>query len=425
MGLRGLEHAMTDNQHSYLRRSRLGLLCGCPGSAAAGLLLLGALVMATGAQTLAQGPLAEASIAADVATVKRIGLEASGYEAATAAARRLSTQPSSAAGQVLEAMKEASPLAKNWLRMIAADVADNPPFPREVLLEFFADRSQDSDARHAAYQALLSSDPALKAVLLEDAVDDPSLPVRHAAIALTLEQAAKQNEAGNKDAATDLFRMVVANGRNPDQLQAAAKSLGELGDKIDLADELGLIRRWWVIGPFDNTASAEFETVYLPEQVYLHEGRLPADWLKADATVVKDGGKGQAAMSHLVVSDHSFGVVSINPALQNAKDAIAYGYVEFDVAEGVQAVARIGCITASKVWVNGQFVMGNEVYHSGTRIDQYVGDCQLLPGRNSVLIKICQNAQTESWAQDWQFQFRLTDRFETPIKPQSIVQPRP
>jgi hypothetical protein len=32
-----------------------------------------------------------------------------------------------------------------------------------------------------------------------------------------------------------------------------------------------------------------------------------------------------------------------------------------------------------------------------------------VPGRNTVLIKVLQNAQTEPWAQDWQFQFRFTD----------------
>ena len=39
-----------------------------------------------------------------------------------------------------------------------------------------------------------------------------------------------------------------------------------------------------------------------------------------------------------------------------------------------------GAICASKVWVNGKLVLSNEVYHSGTRIDQYIGDCNLAAG---------------------------------------------
>jgi hypothetical protein len=53
--------------------------------------------------------------------------------------------------------------------------------------------------------------------------------------------------------------------------------------------------------------------------------------------------------------------------------------------------------------------MANEVYHSGAMIDQYIGNFQLKKGINRILLKICQNEQEESWAQDWQFQFRITD----------------
>jgi hypothetical protein len=70
---------------------------------------------------------------------------------------------------------------------------------------------------------------------------------------------------------------------------------------------------------------------------------------------------------------------------------------------------RLGCINANKVWVNGKEVMATEVYHSGSMLDQYIAKCELKKGTNRVLLKICQNEQTESWAQDWQFQFRLTD----------------
>ncbi len=42
-------------------------------------------------------------------------------------------------------------------------------------------------------------------------------------------------------------------------------------------------------------------------------------------------------------------------------------------------------------------------------MDQYIGQGELKAGRNVILLKICQNEQTEDWAQDWKFQFRVCD----------------
>jgi hypothetical protein len=33
----------------------------------------------------------------------------------------------------------------------------------------------------------------------------------------------------------------------------------------------------------------------------------------------------------------------------------------------------------------------------------------LKKGTNKILVKTCQNEQTESWAQDWKLQIRITD----------------
>jgi len=365
------------------------------------------------------------SLLADLAVIKQVGPDAAGFEAATLAAKRLSAEPSSSVASLLASMTDASPLAKNWLRIVAADVADNGNFPSDILLAFFSDRSQDTDARHAAYQMLVVHDPSSKAKLLAGATDDPSLPIRHQSIAMILDEANQVKETDDKDRAKELFRLVVSQGRNPDQLQAAVKALDVLGEKIELADELGLIRRYWAIGTYENTNSGNFATAYPPEKVYAEKGRLPEAWLAANAVIPGGLESKKTVNTKLVVSDDSFGVVNINPTFENAKDVIAYCYVEFTVPEAIEAVAKLGSITASKVWVNGKEVMANEVYHSGSRIDQYIGDCQLVPGVNSALIKICQNAQTEPWAQDWQFQFRFSDQFGAAIKPAAIVQPAP
>jgi hypothetical protein len=75
----------------------------------------------------------------------------------------------------------------------------------------------------------------------------------------------------------------------------------------------------------------------------------------------------------------------------------------------------MGCINACKIWLNGELLLEREVYHTGMDIDQYVGKGKLKSGRNMILVKVCQNEQTEDWAQSWQFQLRVCDSRGTAV----------
>lgn len=404
---------------------------------------------------------ADETVQSDLAAVLDVRPDGVGHVEARAASERLSELPSADVGQVLDGMAGASPLAKNWLRVIAGSVADNGEFPKQELLAFLADRDRNADARFLAFQMLTVREPESLPSLIEGAETDPSLPLRHLAISRLLDQATRETEAGNNDAAVNALKTVLAEGRNPDQLKAAAGALEKLGQPVDLAEELALVRRWWVLATYPNTDSRHFDTAYLPETVYAETGRLPADWLAEGAAIRRGEPAGDASagqVARVVSTADSLGMVDLNAPLENAKDAIVYAYAEFHItptgpaaakgddkaaakgddkvaAEGdgnvaakgdgnVAAEARLGCINANKVWVNGKLVTANEVYHSGSRIDQYVGDCELVPGVNTVLVKICQNAQTEAWAQDWGFQFRLTDPAGAAI-PVTLIAPAP
>ena len=94
---------------------------------------------------------------------------------------------------------------------------------------------------------------------------------------------------------------------------------------------------------------------------------------------------------------------------------MAYAYAEFLADRPRDAELRLGCITANKLWLNGELLTANNVYHSGTQIDQYVSRGRLRAGQNAILLKICQNDQTEPWAQNWQFQLRVCDPIGTAI----------
>ncbi|MDP6467936.1 MAG: hypothetical protein QF918_09360, partial [Pirellulaceae bacterium] len=103
------------------------------------------------------------------------------------------------------------------------------------------------------------------------------------------------------------------------------------------------------------------------------------------------------------------------------KGTVAYAYAEFDSAESRSADFRIGCINANKLWLNGTLLTANQVYHSGMEVDQYVMQTKLKKGRNTILVKVAQNEQEESWAQRWQFQLRICDELGTALLSQDRV----
>jgi len=70
---------------------------------------------------------------------------------------------------------------------------------------------------------------------------------------------------------------------------------------------------------------------------------------------------------------------------------------------------RLTSYNAVKLWLGGKLIDEHNVYHSGSQLDQYVCRAVLQPGRNQILLKICQNAQTQDWARWWAFQLRICD----------------
>ena len=76
--------------------------------------------------------------------------------------------------------------------------------------------------------------------------------------------------------------------------------------------------------------------------------------------------------------------------------AYAYAEIKSDAERPVEL--RLGSANANKIWLNGKLLADAEVYHAFTALDQYVGRGRLERGTNRILVKICQNEQTEDWA---------------------------
>ncbi|MEM6362913.1 MAG: hypothetical protein AAF745_00695 [Planctomycetota bacterium] len=369
-----------------------------------------------------------------IAAVNAVGVGGDQHAAAIAALDTWMTSNASDMDRLLatlHAMSDANARGKNWLLMAASSLRnriDDIERLKSELNAFFDDREHDPDARYFAFRQLIApelSGDAQQATAIEDAMldrslDDPSLPLRFRAIAKVINDV----ESIDVDAAKiERLSKALPLARHPDHLKTISKKLDTLGVDVDLASELAMVTRWHVIAPFDNTDGIGFEIITPVETEYLLNADKP---LRTDRPVVS----GDEKLGWLTgTTNDAMGVVDLNPVFDNAKNAVAYAHavieIDGDQLAGVsQFQARLGCICANQAWVNGEMVLSNEVYHSGSSIDQYIGRCDLRPGRNTVLIKVCQNDQTEPWAQDFEFQFRLTDETGRGIK-HTVVSPSP
>jgi hypothetical protein len=160
--------------------------------------------------------------------------------------------------------------------------------------------------------------------------------------------------------------------------------------------------KWKLIGPFDSTNQAGFDIAYPPEKEF-----------RPDATY--EGKSGAKVRWIDAATQDEFGMVDLNKALSKHKGAVAYAACEFESDQPRQVDLRLGCINANKLWLNGELLGAHDKYHTGMEIDQYVARGQLRAGKNLILLKICQNEQSEEWAQNWAFQFRVCDSIGTAI----------
>ena len=230
--------------------------------------------------------------------------------------------------------------------------------------------------------------------------NDPSLALRRRAIAQGISELESTQPEGT--VAISLLRNLLSSARDIDQIKDLTKRLEDRGQHVDLPLLFGFVTDWHLIAPFDNTAKSGFDKVYPPER-------------DVDLNKSYSGKNGKAVRWVPYSTEDSYGMVNLKEVFGKNKGSVAYAFVEFNAVSTGPIELRLGCINANKVWLNGKLVTSNHVYHSGTAIDQYTGSGHLRKGRNEILLKICENEQTENWAQDWQFQLRVCDELGTAV----------
>jgi len=351
-------------------------------------------------------------------TIRAVGPEGTGHVEAARAWEQVAKADADQLILVMAAMQDEETLACNWLRAAVDTIVQREEkagraLPKEALVKLLRNTEMSARSRRTAYEILRRFVPNAEQEFMPALVNDPSLELRRDAIGLLLNDAQQLRDAGNPSAAIATYGKAFHAARDVDQIAKAFEELEKLEIKVDLARHYGFLMRWHLVAPFDNVGGKGFDVAYPPES-------------GVDLAATYRGKEGHQVVWRLNVTDDPNGVVDINDAYKddddsnkdqggNYKGAIAYAYTEFVSATDQTVDVRLGCINANQVWVNGEEILVNEVYHAGVEIDQYVVQVHFNRGPNQILVKLAQNEQTENWAQVWQFQFRICDPIGTAI----------
>jgi hypothetical protein len=310
-------------------------------------------------------------------------------QAAARAIKSLSGASDVSLLQALAAMKNATPIGRNWLMGLAGTLYRKAGANQTAELKnFLADTTQDAEARYLVFQWLSTGNDAMRKDLLSKMTQDPSPELRFAAI----EDALKSPPESGK-----LAELLDA-ARHPEQVVSIIEKLKEKGTTIDQAKQFGFLMNWKLIGPFDNVGTVNFDKVFPVE----------TDWIAGTVKSEYPGKSGSVKWKEETTSSPE-GAVDLAEIFSNEKGCIVYAATEFESDRDTTAEVRLGCINGNKVWVNGKLVLSNEVYHTNMQIDQYNETIQLKKGKNQILVKISQNEQKEQWAQRFAFQLRISD----------------
>lgn len=327
--------------------------------------------------------------------IKAVTAGGRGHDEAVQAIAVLNEADADDVPQMLKGMEGANKLALNWLRGGIQSALDKGPLPARQIKAYLDDASGSHMGRLMAFELLAEADDTFAETNVANFVEDPSLPLRQMAVADYIEKA-KSAEAESD--AIGMLAFSLPHARDVDQVQTIVKMMGDRGIRVDLQKQLGFIPNWHIVGPFDNTGEAGFDKVLGPE----------ADPADVDLQATYDDSKtGEAIGWEQYNSIEPSAVVDLNEFLVAEKGVIAYAYTEFNSGEEQDVDIRIGCINGNKVWVNGEEVINNEIYHVGMMPDQFVGKATLKKGVNKILFKVCQNEQTQPWANRWMYQMRI------------------
>ena len=162
---------------------------------------------------------------------------------------------------------------------------------------------------------------------------------------------------------------------------------------------------WSVIGPFDNTNGAGYDKAFIPEEA-----------TQFDTTQTDDGYNRQIGWTQR--TDKTFdGYVDFETIFGGNRNWVAaYAWTTLTVPDERIAHIHFGSDDQAKIWVNGESVFTDSTAHP-VIIDQATIPVTLKPGKNSLLVKVCDEEIF------WGFYLRITDTDGKPFDDLIINEP--
>jgi len=369
------------------------------------------LVVLVSSMAFAQAKPDNGAVVEALKQVKNVELHGVGHPEAVAAMKVLNSVSADQIPVLLEALDGTNPISANWIRAaIQKAVAGSKTLPVDPIVDYFLDQSKNPQGRWLAWQIVCNHEPKFREQTIATLVSDSSMPLREIGIAKLIADATaigadvEKMDDSAKQRKLAILKSALADARDVEQIRSIAKSMSPLGVEVNVPEHLGLLPTWNLIAGFDNKDESGFDVAYGPEQV-------------ASTLELKKYKVGEEEVSwNATTTGEENGAVDLNKAIGKTKGVIAYAATTFESATGCDAQVRIGTPNAHKIWVNGELVMSNEIYHNSNSIDKFTASVKLKKGDNQVLVKLCQNEQTEPWAQDWSFQLRFCDATGKPIR---------
>ena len=178
------------------------------------------------------------------------------------------------------------------------------------------------------------------------------------------------------------------------------------GDKdgaLKLVEPLGMVRHFWLIGPFDNERGRGFKTNDEPLKKLDLDGKYK--------------GKEREVAWREFQADQTLGYVDLDALLRPNDQASAYAVAFVKAEKDTDAAVRLGSDEAVRVWWNGLEVVTRDVRRT-MAFDQDVAGVRLAAGWNTLLVKVCD--QTGPWG----LRVRLTGADGAPLKGVTIATSR-
>ncbi len=156
---------------------------------------------------------------------------------------------------------------------------------------------------------------------------------------------------------------------------------------------------WLILGPFDNTNGIGYNTAYISE-----------DATQIDATAKYDGIDGKVRWEKSTDD-------TLNAYINLGEDVdwgVAYAFTTVSSPDERKVLFRFDSDDQGTIWLNGEEVFTHTKSHSAT-IDRYTIPVTLKSGKNSILVKVCQEEQ------GWGFYLRIIDIDGNPFKDLKII----